>query len=237
MNRIVRPFSHDGVRQEGLTSDSYHPVGHVDRGILHDFLSVLPQHGRVLDIGCGPRSRWIPVGLRHRLVAVDIDPALMVGALPPNVEAHVGSGESMPFCADQSFDLVVARVSLPYMRPQRAIPEITRVLAPGGKIFLTLHDAGSVWRHLGHSLRRGAWKDVVFRLYVLVNGLWAALGGTPFAFPLKRSRFEWFQHDRSMMQQMANAGFVDITSHRYLVWPRRLYTTWVVTATRGSASA
>lgn len=205
--------------------------------IIVDYgLPLIPYDARILDIGCGPRKRWYPIGPSHRLHLVDPDPRNVADGLPTpgNIQRTLGSGESMPFVADRSVDLVVARVSLPYMRPQKTIPEMARVLVDGGTVLLTLHDAPSLWRHLWSNLGSPSrWGDIPTKLYALANGLWAMLGGNPFGYPLSRRGYvEWFQTERDIVRRLTDCGFTNIRSHQHALWPRSMYTTWIVTATK-----
>lgn len=92
-----------------------------------------------LDVGCG-EGRFCRM-LRHHGVAVTgLDPtaALIATARERDSEGsyHEGEAQSLPF-ASESFDLVVSYLSLidiPDIRT--AIPEMARVLRPGGSLLI-----------------------------------------------------------------------------------------------------
>src|SRR5215813_6681976 len=76
------------------------------------------RHQRILDIGCGAGQTLIGSNLREGVCAVGIDldqSALAFGKrLSPAIHFVSGRGESLPF-KNRFFDLVICRVSLPYM--------------------------------------------------------------------------------------------------------------------------
>lgn len=110
----------------------------------------LSARARVLDIasGNGPLPRLL-LNLRERsdLVCDAVDLAELtprwLETLPPKererLRFHSGCpAESLPF-ADGSFDLVVSQWGIEYSDLDRAIPELLRVLKPGGAVRLLLH--------------------------------------------------------------------------------------------------
>ncbi|MFN2317051.1 MAG: class I SAM-dependent methyltransferase [Gemmatimonadales bacterium] len=101
----------------------------------------LPQHARILEVGCG-RGVALPVleeRLRPtRLVGIDIDPALLTIAgqqnqdLGAKVEVTLGDVRALPF-PDADFDLVIDFGTCYHIsRAGEALREIVRVLTPGG---------------------------------------------------------------------------------------------------------
>jgi ubiquinone/menaquinone biosynthesis C-methylase UbiE len=169
-----------------------------------------PPGATVVSIGCG--GGWAgEAGRAARYVGVDIDEDAREFRLErnPNDEIHIGSGENLPF-ADAEFTFYMARVSIMYMDINRALAEASRVLASGGQVWITWHDAAHVFQHLGRSIRAGRLKDIVYRGYVLLNGLAFHTLGHTFRFPLKRSRIESFQTQEGLRRALHRAGFADI---------------------------
>lgn len=90
-----------------------HPAG---------FLDLLAQtDGRVLDCGAGGRKRYGVTALEY--------------VAHPNNDVQ-GSALDLPFRSD-TFDLVLSQAVLEHVtNPQRAVDEMVRVLAPGGRLFM-----------------------------------------------------------------------------------------------------
>lgn len=163
----------------------------------------LPTGARILEVGCG-RGIALPVLDRlcspRRLVGLDIDDELLAEAadrLEENGvkgELYGGDVREMPF-ADDAFDVIIDFGTLYHIaRPEAAVAEIARVLAPAGDFvyetklsqFLS-HPVRSRGRHLPtlevHGLRRRRWAM-----------LWAShakalrRGGSKSDDPLRRRR-------------------------------------------------
>lgn len=109
---------------------------------------------RVLEIGCGPgvslRRVARIVGRTGRVAGVDVSRAAVRMARHKlhwmiarnRAEVAQASAESLPFPAD-AFDKVYAVNSFQFWpEPQRALVEIARVLAPGGRLVIVQRSAG-----------------------------------------------------------------------------------------------
>jgi len=168
----------------------------------------------VLDIGCGIGQLFVAQG-KHRpaglCVGLDIEHApLAYGASHfPDIVFVRGRAETLPLPA-AAFDLVVARVSLPYTHLPRALDEIDRVLCPGGRVWLSLHPVARTWRELAAALRQRHFKDVVFRCHVLLNGTLLHSVGRVLPFP-GNGRYESFQTRAGMGRLLRARGFTAIT--------------------------
>jgi SAM-dependent methyltransferase len=89
---------------------------------------------RVVDLGAGTGIMTrVLVGLGHEVVAVEPDERMreQLARTTPGVTALEGTGESIPL-PDGSVDAVVCAQSYHWFEPERAHPEIARVLRPGG---------------------------------------------------------------------------------------------------------
>jgi len=113
-----------------------------------------PQPGeRVLDVACGTgvvaREARRVLGTSATVVGVDLNAGMLdvARAREPDgaIAWYEASAQALPF-ADASFTLVLCQQGLQYF-PDRAgaLGEMRRVLAPGGRIVL------SVWRAIEHS--------------------------------------------------------------------------------------
>ena len=167
----------------------------------------------ILDLGCGAGQTLIACSLKPGVVAcgVDVDEeALRYGnQLAPEIKFACAGGEALPF-ADQTFDVVISRVALPYMHIPTALSEVVRVLKPGGHVWFTLHSSALVRQWLFKALFSGNWKSVIYLSYVLLNGLLLHGFGRLMRFPLNRARCESFQTVRSIQRALEAAGFARV---------------------------
>lgn len=91
---------------------------------------------RVLELGAGTgKLTELLVGLGHDVFATEPDEQMLdvLSAKLPDVRATVGSAEQIP-APDQQYDAVVTGQAFHWFELERALPEIARVLAPGGRI-------------------------------------------------------------------------------------------------------
>jgi ubiquinone/menaquinone biosynthesis C-methylase UbiE len=117
------------------------------RRIADDVVQLAPDNAAVLDLGTGPGVLLVEIGRRRSdlsLTGLDLS-ADMVAKAAKNLREHgdraevqVGNVTALPF-ADDSFDLVVTSLSTHHWdEPSAAVPEIARVLRPGGRF--TIYD-------------------------------------------------------------------------------------------------
>jgi SAM-dependent methyltransferase len=91
---------------------------------------------RVLDLGAGTgKLTAVLLGMGAAVTAVDPDPAMLseLRRLVPAARALVGSAEAIPL-PDGSVDAVLCGQALHWFDMGRAVPEIARVLVPGGPL-------------------------------------------------------------------------------------------------------
>jgi ubiquinone/menaquinone biosynthesis C-methylase UbiE len=124
------------------------------------FVRHLPERAAsVLDVGCGTGILAAHIaGHVRSVVGMDLSPMMLAAASRrrdesriANVEFVVGDLESLPF-GDASFDCVVSSAALYNTRLQVSLPELRRVVKPGGRILI----ADLVQRHPWLD-RRPAW--------------------------------------------------------------------------------
>jgi len=105
--------------------------------------AALAGSGRWLDLGCGhdflpawmrATDRNLPLE-RWRVVGIDMDRRAV--ACHSGLQHRVtGSGEQLPF-GENSFDLITANMVVEHVAaPARLFAEISRVLAPGGRVII-----------------------------------------------------------------------------------------------------
>ncbi|WP_407317187.1 class I SAM-dependent methyltransferase [Isoptericola halotolerans] len=100
------------------------------------------QQARVLDLAAGTgllTQRLADHG--HHVVAVDASRPMLdeLTAALPEVEAHVGTAEDVPL-PDASVDAVTVAQAWHWFDLPRAVPEIARVLRPGGTLAVVSND-------------------------------------------------------------------------------------------------
>lgn len=116
--------------------------------------AALPAGARVLDIatGNGAVPRLMLDGAADTVVCDAIDLAVLepqwIAELAPQQRGRIRfhgqqAAESLPFAAG-SFDLVTSQYGLEYTDLARSVPEILRVLRPGGKVCLLTHHADAL---------------------------------------------------------------------------------------------
>ena len=107
---------------------------------------------RVLDVASGPG--YVAARAAERgasVIGLDVAETMLSLArrLQPQLEFRQGDAEALLF-GDGSFDAVVANFGLLHLgRPERAAAEFARVLAPGGRVALTVWDLPERARFLG----------------------------------------------------------------------------------------
>jgi SAM-dependent methyltransferase len=162
---------------------------------------------RVLDLGCGTGNipRALKLAPEDEIVGLDISEQRIAIARQcyPERRFECGRGESLPF-PDGSFDCVVSSVAVPYMNIPLVLAEVRRVLAPGGQLLFSLHPLRFTLQEFRNCRTL---RSVIFRLCVVLNGLWFYLAGKTFGFG---NNCESFQTERGMRIALRRAGFVNI---------------------------
>lgn len=127
---------------------------------LLEMADIRPGH-RVLDLGCGTGTLALMIHERcpeARVVGLDPDPKALALArrkaerAGARVDWQQGFADALPF-EDASFDRIVSSLVFHHLPPETVratIPELRRVLAPGGSIFVL--DFGHQGHHGLHGL-------------------------------------------------------------------------------------
>jgi ubiquinone/menaquinone biosynthesis C-methylase UbiE len=168
----------------------------------------LPAEAKVLDIGCGAGQSLI-AAYPDRIsfgIDVDIDALRLGSSLTDKVRFSGASADALPF-RNAEFDLVFARVALPYTNIPASLREIQRVLKPNGRIWLVLHPLAIPLKQA----RMSNYKGKIYFVYVFLNGLALHLFQRQFSF---RGKYESFQTDRGIRRALEQQGFADISISR-----------------------
>ena len=186
---------HEGELE--IAQNSTHPA--------HILPPDLPPGATVLDIGCGAGQTLIAAYPGRRTVGLDLDiEALQLGqSWTSDVQFICSSAERLPF-ADQTFDAVIARVSLAYTDLSRSLSEARRVLKETGLLWMVLHPPSIPLK----TARQGGGKAWVFFLYISLNSLLFHLSGRMVPF---LGRYESFQTVGGITRALERNRFTDIT--------------------------
>jgi SAM-dependent methyltransferase len=195
----------------GVDFDAYEAAGWEDRAAAYrDFFPALTARiapvlldaagvgpgCRVVDVACGPGEVAAACAIRGaRVVGLDIADS-MVGlarARHPHVEFRRGDAHSLPF-GDGSLDAVLGNFAIMHFgRPERAMSEFVRVLAPGGAVALSTWDAPARARFVG----------------VFVDAVAAAGAGPPASVPDGPPFFR-FAGEGEFFRLLSGAGLGDV---------------------------
>jgi ubiquinone/menaquinone biosynthesis C-methylase UbiE len=188
---------------------------------LHDSRRVMPdvegKHRRILDVGCGAGQTLLGSKLPRSVFAVGLDNDHSALSLGKQFSADIafvsGHGETLPF-QDEAFDLVICRVALPYMHISRALSEMSRVIAPGGDLWLVLHPLSLTVKELGTNIVHFQAKAGLYRLWVMLNGLALHFAGKQWSWPINPRRYESSQTKKSIKRALLAAGFDQVRISR-----------------------
>ncbi len=143
---------------------------------------------RVLDVGCGAGQEMLPFVEKTGAFCVGIDVAGEVGTVGKKTFANAGfagrcafavsKGEVLPF-ANESFDVIIYRVALPYMDNRQALEEISRVLKPEGAFFLKIHAPLFYLGMIRRRFKSMSVKQLAYPLICLAGGPWNLVRGQP----------------------------------------------------------
>jgi ubiquinone/menaquinone biosynthesis C-methylase UbiE len=119
-----------------------------------------------------------------------------------------GNAETLPF-ADNSFDKIISRVALPYTDIPDSVAELSRVLKPGGSIWVTLHPLSKTLQQFAASLKSLSVNGIIFRSYAIMNGVAFHFAGKLYRWP-RNNVMESFQTGHAMTRCLKKHGFVNI---------------------------
>jgi SAM-dependent methyltransferase len=178
--------------------------------------TIPPGCRRIVDVGCGMGQTLIASDLADA-IACGVEPDVGVLRLGRQIDGRIhligGHAERLPVRDDWA-QFAIARLSLPYTDVPAAVREIHRVLEPGGELWAVLHPVSTAWEGLVAGMGSFRLRTVIYRLYVVLNGLLLHFAGRQFRYPLNRARCESFQTAGGMTRVLLAAGFQDVTVAR-----------------------
>jgi SAM-dependent methyltransferase len=148
----VRAFEHAGwQRAAGSYADSFAPATAPFIEPLLAAAAIAPGM-RVLDVACGPGYVAAAAAARGAVAhGLDFSAAMVAiaRALHPVIAVQEGDAEDLPY-PDGAFDAVVSGFGMHHVpRPEVALAQARRVLAPGGRVAFTVWAApahNTAWR-------------------------------------------------------------------------------------------
>ncbi|MFT6302197.1 MAG: ubiquinone/menaquinone biosynthesis C-methylase UbiE [Granulosicoccus sp.] len=173
----------------------------------------------ILDIGCGIGQTLIASKLEDRQLVVGMDiemePLVYGSKNYESIQYMNGNAESLPFAAC-SFDKIISRVALPYTFIPHSVAELSRVLKPGGSIWVTLHPVSKTMQQLAASTKSLDIKGMIFRSYTIMNGVAFHVAGKLYRWP-RDNLMESFQTRYAMTRCLKENGFenIEFENNRY----------------------
>jgi SAM-dependent methyltransferase len=133
-------------RYPGIGDSAYLMHREITRSLVEARDTYLRPGLRILDVGCGVQPYYpLFADIASEYDGNDVEPG-------PRIK-YVSMVESLPI-PDESYDVVLCTQVMEHVRrPVQALSEMTRVLAPGGHLFMTTHGVypfhphpGDYWR-------------------------------------------------------------------------------------------
>ncbi|HSK70470.1 MAG TPA: class I SAM-dependent methyltransferase [Pyrinomonadaceae bacterium] len=169
---------------------------------------------RVLDIGCGAGQELLPFLEKTEAFCVGLDAAEEFGEVGTEFFAAKGftenfalirsQGEKLPF-EEESFDVVLCRVALPYMNNRRTIAEIARIMRSGGVFLLKTHAPAFYFVMLWQRLKTFNPKQIAYPLICLTGSVWHQFTGRQLQKGFWKGK-EVFQTERFLEKEFEKHG-------------------------------
>jgi SAM-dependent methyltransferase len=135
----------DGPAVRRYRALAHGPLQWMYRGLVRDLAPAVPRGATVLDVGAGTGLLLAQLARQRpdiAVIGVDISPDMVAVAratLAPfraRATVHIGDVARLPL-GDGSVDLVVSSLSAHHWaEPAAAVPELARVLRPGGQAYI-----------------------------------------------------------------------------------------------------
>ena len=140
----------------------------------------------VLDLGCGAGQELFPFLENTNAFCVGVDKGAELGKITGEVFSAKGfserakfvrsGGEKIPF-ADETFDVILCSVAIPYMNNRETIREVARVLKKDGSFILKIHSPVFYLSMIASRLKTLSPKMVAYPLICLIAGIYHHLTG------------------------------------------------------------
>jgi ubiquinone/menaquinone biosynthesis C-methylase UbiE len=169
---------------------------------------------RVLDVGCGLGQDLLPFAEKTEAFCFGVDRGAEVGELgkplfsEKKLEDRVAftraAGENLPF-ADESFDVILCRLALPYMNNELALAEFARVLRPDGAILLKIHAPQFYFGMIRERAKTFNPKLLAYPLICLANGLYYQFTEKQFSGKFWQGK-EVYQTEKLLQKRIKKLG-------------------------------
>ncbi len=169
---------------------------------------------RVLDVGCAAGYDLLPFIEKANAsgFGIDISPEVSKAgkaffkktAFQEKTSFVCAKGEEIPF-ADESFDVVLCLVALPYMNNRQTLSEIARVLRPNGVLLLKIHAPPFYFQMLKDRLQERKIKPLVYPLIALASGVFYWLTNTQLENNFLKGK-EMFQTENLLKRELKDKG-------------------------------
>lgn len=164
---------------------------------------------KVLDVGCGIGQTLLAEEMSSAEIrcGVDVDcDAIAYGRSQfPFLDLRVAPAESLPF-PDNSFDLVFARVALPYTNLPLSLNEMHRVLRPDGRFWAVFHPWRIERNRLFGAVKGMSLRSIFDSAYVCINSVCQHGAGVSIGRPWS-GLHESFQTVRGVRRMLLKSGF------------------------------
>ena len=182
---------------------------------------------KILDLGCGAGQDILPFLEKTDAFCVGVDIAEELGQITGRFFGETdfenkyafarAQGERLPF-AENSFDVVLCRVALPYMQNRRTIAEVARVMRPGGVFLLKTHAPAFYLGMIGERAKTFSPKQLAYPLICLFAGVFHTLTGKQLEGGFWRGK-EIFQTGKFIRRECARnnlriEGFLSDTNRK-----------------------
>jgi 2-polyprenyl-3-methyl-5-hydroxy-6-metoxy-1,4-benzoquinol methylase len=167
------PIPINGMDQHyGVAADDYFEHHDTDvkannaAALLQQAEALIGGKGRLLDIGAG-RGEILRVGAEQGWKVVGIEPSV---TFAEHAARHSGAEirrEPVERCGfpSSSFDVVILSAVLEHLyNPDETIGEISRILRPGGALYLDVPNEQGLYFRLGNLYQKLKWRDWVVNL-------------------------------------------------------------------------
>jgi ubiquinone/menaquinone biosynthesis C-methylase UbiE len=171
---------------------------------------------RVLDVGCGAGYDLLPFFEKTKCRGSGVDIAENLGAVGRSffenkgflerVSFIRGDGGLLPF-REETFDVVLCMVALPYMNNEKTLAEIARVLRPNGILFLQIHSPKFYFAMIRERFLKNQFKAVIYPFIALFAGVIYYISGKQIEGGIMNGK-EMFQTESMIRRRFIKYGFV-----------------------------